>query len=61
MTLNELKDLIIQACDNGFGDVDVNVVAQNDYVDDGLDVIGIRCVHDIMDGVEAKHVLIIKI
>lgn len=60
MTLNKLKDLIIQACDNGFGDVDVSVSAQNEYVDDGLDVIGIRCVHDIINDVEAKYVLIIE-
>ncbi len=60
MTLDQLKDLILTACDKGFGDTSVDVVQINSCVDDGCPIVGLRCVTEFADGKETKYVSIIE-
>lgn len=60
MTLSELKDLILEAEDHGYGDADVDVTDQNSQLDLGCCVIGIRYCSENINGKETKYVSIIE-
>lgn len=60
ITLNELKDKIFEACDKGYGDIQVDIVQHNSCVDDGCPVIGLRCVTDCVKDKIKKYVSIIE-
>lgn len=60
MKLKELRDLIVKACENGFEDVDVDVVAEPDASGCGCPVVGIRCVCDNINGTEQRYVSVIE-
>lgn len=60
MTLNQLKDMIVDACDKGYGDTSVDIVQNNSCVDDGCPVIGLRCVIDVTENNRKAYVSIIE-
>lgn len=60
MKLCELKDLIIAANDKGYGDVEVEIVCENESVDDGREILGVRCACDAFNNKESKYVFIVE-
>ena len=60
LTVNQLKEMLVAACDKGFGDILIDVVQTNFMVDDGCRVIGLRCVVDDIEGEKRKYVSIVE-
>lgn len=60
LTVNQLKEMLVTACDKGFGDIPIDVVQTNSCVDDGCPVIGLRCVVDDIDGEKRRYVSIVE-
>lgn len=60
LTVNQLKEMLVTACDKGFGDTTIDVVQTNSYVDDGCPVIGLRCVVDDISGEKRRYVSIVE-
>lgn len=60
LTVNQLKEMLVTACDKGFGDIPIDVVQTNSCVDDGCPVIGLRCVVDDIGGEKRRYVSIVE-